>query len=326
MRGFVARLTRRQTHLLFGAYSLGLAALNARALHGMVELSRRDATASHLLLVPVVTTLLIWLKREEVFRTIRSFGPFETGVFIVAGVVAWAAYTSALYDVRETSSTSIATVIVLWVTGFLFFYGQAAFRTVLFPILFLVFMVPIPSALLTWATSFLKWGSAEVVAGLFAMLGTPVYREGFVFALPKFTIEIADECSGIRSSIALLLTTLLAGEMFLKTGWKKALLVAIIIPLVVIKNGIRIVSLSLLGTYVDTSFITGKLHHEGGVVFYLIALAIMTPLLVRLRKAEHPLVPAVGGGHALSRFVNVYHHVFKVDDAVRGKKSARRLQ
>jgi len=287
------RLTPQQRHLLFGAYSLCLIALNARVVQALIELSLRDATASHLVLVPFVTAALIWLKRESVFRSVRSFGRFEIAVFVVAGALALAGYTSwASLSGQDALSTLVSALGVLWVSGFLLFYGHAAFRVALFPLLFLAFMVPIPSAVLAWTTQFLKSGSAEVVAGLFALFGTPVFRDGFVFELPKFAIEIADECSGIRSSIGLLLTTLLAGDMFLKTGWKKALLAVLIIPLVVIKNGIRIVSLSLLGTYVDVSFITGKLHHEGGIVFYFVALAIFAPIFFYLYNSERGLASA----------------------------------
>ncbi len=275
--------------MLFAAYSLCLIALNVRAVQALIELSRRDATASHLVLVPFVSAVLIWLKRESVFRSIRSFGPFETSVFGVAVVLSAGLMWWASFSGRDALTLSVSALVVLWVSGFLLFYGQTAFRAALFPLLFLAFTVPIPSALVDSATQYLKWGSAEVVAALFTVLGTPVHREGFVFALPKFTIEVADECSGIRSSIALLLTTLLAGDMFLKTGWKKALLAILIVPMVVIKNGIRIVSLSLLGTYVDTSFITGKLHHEGGIVFYIIALIILSPILFYLYNSERDL-------------------------------------
>ena len=65
----------------------------------------------------------------------------------------------------------------------------------------------------------------------------PYYREGFVFSLPNVAIEVADECSGIRSSIALVLTALLAGHMSLVTGWKKVVLVAVALPLTILKNG-----------------------------------------------------------------------------------------
>jgi exosortase/archaeosortase family protein len=99
-------------------------------------------------------------------------------------------------------------------------------------------------------------------------------------------IEIADECSGIRSSISLLLTSLLAGHMLLENAWTKSVLVAVVLPLAVVKNGIRIVSLSLLAMHVDPGFLAGSLHHEGGIVFYLLALTLLAPILGLLRRSE----------------------------------------
>ena len=78
-------------------------------------------------------------------------------------------------------------------------------------------MIPIPEFVLDGAVLFLKNASAETVSALFTLAGTPHYREGFVFALPNVVIEVADACSGIRSSIGLLLASLLAGHLFLRT-------------------------------------------------------------------------------------------------------------
>jgi len=99
-------------------------------------------------------------------------------------------------------------------------------------------------------------------------------------------IEIADECSGIRSSIALVLTGLLAGHTFLREHWTKALLLIAVLPVTLLKNGIRIVTLTLLALHVDSGFLTGQLHHEGGIVFFVISLAMVAPLVPILRRAE----------------------------------------
>ena len=179
-----------------------------------------------------------------------------------------------------------AAIVVLWIAGFAFFYGRGALHAALFPLLFLGFAIPIPVALLDTAIQVLKSGSTELVAGLFTLTGTPYHRDGFVFSLPNFVIEVADECSGIRSSIALLLTSLLAGHIFLNTWWKKALLAAMILPLAIIKNGIRIVSLSLLAEHVDAGYLTGQLHHEGGIVFFLLTLGILAPFFILLQRSE----------------------------------------
>ena len=159
--------------------------------------------------------------------------------------------------------------------------------------LFLGFTIPIPQPVLDVAVAVLKKGSTEAVAGLFTVTGTPYHREGFVFSLPTFAIEVADECSGIRSSIALLLTSLLAGYMMLTSPWKKLLLVLVILPLTIFKNGIRIVTLSLLAMHVDPEFLTGQLHHEGGIVFFLLALVLLFPLFAVLRKSETVRNPGV---------------------------------
>jgi exosortase len=125
-----------------------------------------------------------------------------------------------------------------------------------------------------------------MVAALFTLTGTPYLREEFVFTLPKFVIEVADECSGIRSTIALLLTTLIAGHLFLGSGWARLFLVLAIFPVTILKNGIRIVSLSLLASHVNPDFLIGRLHSDGGIVFFLMALALLAPVLNLLRFSE----------------------------------------
>jgi exosortase len=114
----------------------------------------------------------------------------------------------------------------------------------------------------------------------------PFLRDACVFHLPGLSIEVAPQCSGIRSSLALVITCVLAGHMFLKTGWKKIVLVLASLPVMMIKNGIRITTLSLLGVYVDRGFLESSLHRDGGIVFFILALLLMSPILFVLRRSE----------------------------------------
>lgn len=283
-------MTLPRRTILFAAYSLFLVAGNVGVLRALVNLARQDPTASHIMLIPFVTLVLICQRRDSIFSSLRSAALAGIGVILVGLGILLAGRPSGESGSHGSSlSIMVGGLVVLWIGGFLLFYGRNAFRAALFPLLFLGFMVPMPSILLDPVILFLKTGSREAVAGLFMLTGTPYHREGFVFSLPKFVIEIADECSGIRSSMALLLTGLLAGHMFLRTGWKKALLVAAIVPTAMVKNGIRIVSLSLLASYVDPGFLTGRLHHDGGIVFFLLTLALLTPLFVLLYSSETAL-------------------------------------
>jgi len=98
---------------------------------------------------------------------------------------------------------------------------------------------------------------------------------------------VAEQCSGIRSSIALIITSVLAGYLFLKSGWSRLILVLSFFPITVFKNGMRIVTLSLLASYVDMRFITGSwLHKSGGIPFFAMGLALMAPVLWVLMKTE----------------------------------------
>lgn len=274
-----------QRTILFSIYGLCLIAANAGVLRGLIDLSRQNDTASHHILIPFVTLVLIYRQRDVVFSAVRSAWPAGLSVILTGLALAlW----GGRYGVsgRDSLTVMVAALVVMWIGGFLLLYGRDAFRAALFPLLFLGFMVPIPSTVLAGAIQFLKTGATEIVAGLFTLTATPYYREGFVFSLPHFAIEVADACSGIRSCIALLLTSLLAGHMFLTSRRNMAILVATAVPIAIVKNGIRIVSLSLLAMYVDPGFLTGQLHHEGGIVFFLLALVIQAPLFVLLRNSE----------------------------------------
>jgi exosortase len=272
---------------LFIAFSAGLIVATSGVWRALFEFARHDDTASHVVLIPFVTAALIVQRRESLFESVRWMPAGAVVIAVAALAFALGAMRGGVSGPADGPLTiMVAAALAAWLGGVLLFFGPETFRAELFPLLFLAFMIPFPAALVERVTLLLKTGSADVVAGLFTLTGTPYYRDGFQFSLPSFVIEIADECSGIHSTIALLLTGLLAGHVFLRSGWKKAVVLLAVFPLALLKNAIRIVSLTLLAMYVNPSFLTGKLHHEGGIVFFLLALALVTPVFTLLRNSE----------------------------------------
>jgi exosortase len=270
----------------------------ARAL---VELSRNDS-ASHVVVIPFVTLALIYRRRTWIFSRVRfdwraGFGVILLGLLGLLGALR----NPPLVQQQDALTLRVTALVILWIGGFLLFYGRRAFRAALFPLLFLGFAIPLPGVLLNWTTRVLTTGSSETVAGLFMLTGTPYHRDGFVFSLPNLAIEIADECSGIRSSIALVLTGLIAAHIYLKTARSTVLVVAAILPVTLLKNGIRIVSISLLSIHVDPAFLTGWLHHQGGIVFFLLALALLVPVFVVLRRTETTAMTEISPSCAAGR-------------------------
>jgi exosortase len=248
-------------------------------------LSQRDVTASHVILVPFVSVVLIYANRVAIFSSVVTRPGLGLPI-VAAGIGLSLAGQFAVAERTNALSVSVAGLALSWIGGYVLFYGVVAARAALFPLAFLVFMIPLPGVAIAAATRALKTGSTETVAQLFTLTGTPYYRHDFVFSLPGLMIEIADECSGIRSSLALLLTSLIAGHAELKSTWAKVILALAVLPVALLKNAVRIVVLTLLSMHVDPSFLTGQLHHEGGVVFFLLALGMMVPFFLFLQRLE----------------------------------------
>jgi exosortase len=243
---------------------------------------------SHIILIPLVSIYLIFQKRKAIFSEQKY--SLRVGIpLLLMGTMLFFIGRSIGTGLDQNDSTSIiALSAVVFINGaFILCYGLQAYRAALFPLLFLVFVIPIPSALMDSFISVLQRGTTELCNWLFMATGLPFLREGFVFHFPGMSIEVARQCSGIRSSLALVITAVLAGHMFLKTGWKKIVLTVFIVPIAIIKNGIRILILTLLGVYVDQRWLTESgLHRDGGIVFFILALLMLAPVLYYLRKGD----------------------------------------
>ena len=276
----------------FTLFSALLLLLGVDTIRKVVELATdwSNGHASQILVVPFVSGWLIWLKRKTLFENPRP-SVLPGGVVVALGVslFVFAKTTDVGLSANDVLSLLTGSLIVLWLGGFLMAYGPAAFRAALFPLLFLFSAVPIPSALLDRLIALLQAGSAEMAYRLIKLFGVPVYREGFVFAMPDVVIEVAPACSGIRSAIAIFISGLIAGHVFLRSLWRKAFLLTVAIPVLFFKNAVRIAVLSVLAVHWDKRVLTSSLHTDGGVVFFLLGLCLLYPVLVVLVKSEKKL-------------------------------------
>jgi exosortase C (VPDSG-CTERM-specific) len=164
--------------------------------------------------------------------------------------------------------------------------GRKLSRAIAFPIGLLVFMIPFPEFVRHGIEAFLQHGSAAVADGLFKLSGMPVYQDGLMFRLPGFNLEVAPECSGIRSSLVLFIMSLLTGYLFLRKPWNRTMLALAVIPLALLRNGFRIFVIGQLCVRVGPEMINSPVHRHGGPLFFILALLPLFLLLVFLRKSE----------------------------------------
>lgn len=242
---------------------------------------------SQTVLIPLLCGYLLWNQRERIFA-VQSFAPRKAAPFAAAALIASfaALYLHSQGHAYLFSAISLLAAITLVIASFVALFGWAALRRAAFPFVMLLLALPLPELLIQRIISILQAQSAWLSAVLFSMLGIPVYKEGIMLSVPGVTIEVARECSGINSSIALVLTMLLVARESLNSNWRRAVLVASSIPLSILKNAIRITTLTVLALRVDPGFLTGRLHHEGGFVFYLIAMALMYPIWKLLKRGD----------------------------------------
>jgi exosortase len=274
-------------HVLFIFAAFAAAAMVFEPLTGLLKSPINQDYHSLIPFIPFVSGYLLYLKKEAIYSE-KSYS-FCTGtVVIIIGIVLYmVGHTLEISLDQNDYASIIALSSVILINGaFILSYGTQTFKAAIFPLLFLIFIIPIPSSLMDCIIHFLQVGSTEVTNLLFIASGVPFLRDGFVFHTPSMSIEVAKQCSGIRSSLALLITSLLAGHLFLRTWWKKIILVIFVVPIALFKNGIRIVTLTLLGTYVDPRILQSSLHREGGIPFFILALLFMAPVLLFLRQSD----------------------------------------
>jgi exosortase len=281
----------RENPILPKALGVGIlfstVALFWRPLKAVAGLSWNDDRYIEVLVAPILCVLLICWERTRIFSNAR-FSP-RWGIPSLSLVVLCLTlvYGTSAHDEYARLELIIFAVVLVWMAAFILCYGARSFRIALFPLCCLFLMIPAPTAWMDQVTIGLQHASAATSFAILRLLGIPVFRQGMIFLLPNLSVEVAQECSGIRSCLVFVLVAILASRVCLRSIWTQWVLIAFMIPIAIFKNAVRIVVISSLSAYVDPGYLHGRLHHEGGVVFSLVGIALFVPLLYGLQWLEN---------------------------------------
>lgn len=279
--------TASRRHLLLGGAFILL--LFAWPLSQLLALAFRSSLYSHLPLIPLIGAYLLQ-QRGVVLRFAAKprfalAAPALLGSAI--GLILWLASRWHQIDLSEIDALVPATlgfVLAVWSLA-LAFLSKASLSACLGPLGFLLFLIPFPAEALDQIETWLQHGSAVAAGLLFRLSSTPVYHEGLVFQLPGISLQVAPECSGIRSSLVLFITSILAGMLFLGKPWKTAVLAGAVIPLALLRNGFRIFVIGELCARIGPEMIHSWIHRHGGPIFFALSLVPLFALLWLLMRA-----------------------------------------
>ena len=256
----------------------------------LADFALHDEFFSYILLIPFTSFYLAWLLREKL-PAVSLPEKKWAAVFFAGGLAALAGHFLKPGSTVADSLVLAILAFVLCVTGAgSLFLGGTMMRVLAFPFSLLVFMIPFPDVMRLAIETWLQHASAAAAGWMFALSGMTVFHVGLVFHLPDITLQVAPECSGIHSSIVLLIVSLVAGHFFLRQPGRRALLCLAVIPLAVLRNGFRVFTLGELCTHIGPEMIDSPIHHRGGPIFFALSLIPFSLLLYLLMKSETPKI------------------------------------
>jgi exosortase len=231
-----------------------------------------DPNFSHGFFVPAFSCFVVWQERSRLAAVRRE--PSTWGLPIIL----FSLLTLVLGVFGAELFLSRISLIFLIAGMIIFFLGWEMLRAVLFPLLFLLLMVPIPAIVFGQITFPLQIVASKLAAWSLPLCGVPVLREGNVITLPAMPLEVAEACSGIRSLLSLATLAIMYGYLMEKRVGIRIVLALASVPIAVAANGFRIVGTGLLVQYWDPEKAEGFFHVFSGWLIFVVSLLMLFAL------------------------------------------------
>lgn len=208
-----------------------------------VQWMKKDSEYSHAPLIPLISLFLVWLLWKQLLDT--PVKPSSLGWFYIVPslavmlVMSWAG---------ATNPQGLFFPVLIWGMA-LVMLGSAVAKTVSFPIAYLFFMCTIPGDILTKITFPIRMISTMGATMILNLLGFQADRIGTEISLPNIVVNVASACSGFKTLVAMLALAVLFAYLIAAPLWRRVLLVAIMMPLTVVLNALRITAVAMVGNY-----------------------------------------------------------------------------
>jgi len=251
-------------------------------MRGLVSDWIRMPDFSHGFLIPIVSLYFVYERRKElsVLSPSTAWGGF--------GLIVFGILLNLLGNLATEFFTMRFSMLVVLGGIILFLLGKEFYKTLLFPLGFLIFMIPIPSVLMDRITFPMQLFASKVAARYLYLIGIPVLREGNIMQLANTSLEVAEACSGIRSLISLLALSVVFAYFSQNTTLKRVLLVLSTFPIAIIANAARVTGTGILAHHYGDKVAQGFFHGFSGWILFVVAfvcLFLLGAMLSRMKKS-----------------------------------------
>jgi exosortase B len=222
-------------------------------------------------LIIAAALYLVWQSRDKIRSAVISPAPVAGWTLLLFGLaVMFLARTQGVLAIEVFSEIPVIAGCVLLLAGW------PLLRILAFPILFLIFSVPAPDWMIDAATVPLKVFISDVVTRVLYAAGYPVAQNGVMIMIGSYQLLVKDACSGMNSIFALSAIGVFYVYAFRQDSKIRAvLLLAAIVPITILANFIRVISLVLIAYYGGIDQVEGVLHDVTGIALFIVAVVLM---------------------------------------------------
>ncbi len=252
--------------VLFGILAV---LLYSSTLIELAALWARNEDYNHGFLIIPVSAYLVWQRRRQLMRQPLHSSPL--GLMVLS---LWAVFY--LLGVGAQILMFECCSLIMFLLGALLFTAGVRFtRVVLFPVVFLVLMVPIPAEVYTLLTAPLQAVTTGLSAHILNLIDIPVLREGNLIHLPNYSMQVVVACSGIRSLLSIVALSLLMGYLLFTSNVERALLLSLSVPVAMIGNILRITAAGFIVYRFSPGMAEGFPHTMAGLVTFILSFVLL---------------------------------------------------
>ncbi len=233
---------------------------------------RTDDNYSHGFLVLPIVGYLVWTKRTKLQDLPPNPSLWGLVVLILGLSIYLVGTIGAEWFLKRSSLIIVLGGLILYL------YGIEWFKTLLFPLIFLIFMVPLPAIIYRSVAFQLQLLVSKISAQLISFAGIAVYRNGNIIEVSTGPLAVEEACSGMRSIMALLALSSLFAYILYRSKLKQWILVAFALPVAVVTNIIRVTSTGIFAHYFGREVAEGILHESFGWLVFVIAFILLVLL------------------------------------------------